>query len=107
MTVGDEEPADLTAGVEHGLVERVPVGAHPLGQRVHRDAVQHERDEDLALPVGQLPVDGPPDRVEQVGGLRGVLRGEPESVGQHLPLLGLDRLVPVRPGVPRDLPRHL
>ena len=49
IAVSGESGPQLTPGIEHHLVDRVAVRAEPGDQRVQRDTVEDDRDEDLTL----------------------------------------------------------
>jgi hypothetical protein len=107
IPVSGKSGPQLTPGIEQRLVDRVAVGAQLYDQRIQRNIVEHDRDEDHALVRGQLFIDGPVQRAEQVPPF-GLARGvEAEPVRQPVPVLGVERDGRVAPEVPPDLGRHL
>src|SRR6516165_7869215 len=107
ISVSGKGGAQLTPGVEHRLVDRVAVGAELYDQGIQGNSVEHERDEYLTLPGGQLGVHRAAQRGEQVPPL-GLPRGlETEPVRQLVPVLGVQWHARVLPEVPPDLVRHL
>ena len=54
MSGGGHAGTQVTPGVEQVLVDRVAVGAEPDREHVDRDVVERDRDEHLALALGQL-----------------------------------------------------
>ena len=58
IAVSGKGGAQLTPGVEHYLVDRPAVGAELDDQGIEGNGVDHDRDEDLALPGGQFGVHG-------------------------------------------------
>jgi hypothetical protein len=57
IPVRDERGANLTAGVEHGFVDRIAAAAEFCDERIEWSGVDNERDEDIPLPIGELVLD--------------------------------------------------
>src|SRR5262245_8209903 len=107
IAVSGQGGAQLTSGVEQRLVDRAAVGSELYDQGIQRDSVDHDRDEYLTLPWGQLAGHGAAQRGEQAPPL-GLPRGfEPEPVRQPVPVLGVQRHGRMPPEVPPDLVRYL
>ena len=107
IPVSGERGAQLTSRVEQCLVDRVAVGPECDDQGVERDALQHDRDEHLPLPLGEVFVDGPVQRVDQRLPLGLVGRVHPEPVGQPVPVLGIECDRRFLPEVSAELGRDL
>ena len=59
---GSKSGLQLTPGLEQRLVDRIAVGGQLNDQGIQRNVVEHDGDENPALPLGQLPVHGPMQR---------------------------------------------
>ena len=96
-------PCQLAAGVEERLVDRVAVRAELDGERVGRDAVQHDRDDAVRCRSLSSLLDGRAQRRDELASLRPFGDIEPEAVRQRLPVLGVVRELGPAPEVPADL----
>jgi hypothetical protein len=89
------------------FVDRVAVGGKLDVQSIQGNAIKHDGHEHLTLPGGQLRIDRPAQRGQQLPQL-GLVRGvETEPGRQPVPVLGIPRHGRVAPKVPPDLGRHL
>ena len=93
IPVSGQGGSQLTSGVEHCLIYRVPGGTELDGQRVQGNTIEDDRHEDLPLPRGQLLIHGVAHGVGQVLALRLPGGVKPEPVRKPVPVLG----VPARP----------
>ena len=107
ITISGKSGPQLTPGIEQHFVDRVAVGGQLKGQGVQRDIVEHDGDEDLPLPRGELVIHRPAHRGEQIPPLGLLSRVEAEPAGQPVPVLGVQRHGRVAPEVPPELGRHL
>src|SRR5215469_1812439 len=95
IAISGKSGPKFTPRIEQHLVERVAVGGELSSQGIEWNIIEHDRDESLALPWGQLRVHGAPQRGEQLPPLRLLGRLETEPVGQALPILRVQRQVRV------------
>ena len=77
IPVSGKSGPELTPGVEQHFVNRVAAGSQRNDQGIQRDIVEHDRDEDLTLPRGELGVHCPAQRGEQLPPLSLVRGVEP------------------------------
>src|SRR6185437_2298910 len=99
----DECPADLTPGVENGLVDGVALQAETGGDGVQGYPVDHDRDEGPPVVRGQLVVHDAAYFGWYAGCLRVLVRVDPEPAGQPFPLPGVERARRVAPVVAAEL----
>ena len=66
VTVSDECLAQLTPGIEEGLVDRVAVGIEFDGQGIDRYAVENDGYKQPPLSGSERLVDGPAQSVDQL-----------------------------------------
>jgi hypothetical protein len=72
-----------------------------------QDTVDHNRDESPPLPLGQILLRCAPDRNDQVTPLGAMGRADPESVGQPLPVRGVQGISGSLAEMPAKLAGHL
>jgi long-chain-acyl-CoA dehydrogenase len=83
-------------------VDRVAVGSQLDDQRIQRNPIENDRDEDPALPRGQFLIHGPSQRSQQIPPF-GLLHGIKAEAGrQPIPVLGVQPDVRMPPEVPPD-----
>ncbi len=105
--MSDEKAAQLTTRVEHRLVDGIPVRTQFGDQNIERSAVEHDRDEDPTLMLGQLGFYRLAHRRNELPALGRLTRLEAEPIGEPVPILRLHlHVVPV-PEVPAELGRDL
>ena len=80
IAISGKSGPKFTPRVEQQLVDRVAVGGELSSQRVEWNIIEHDRDESLALPRGQLGFHGAAQRGEQLPPLRLLGRLKPEPV---------------------------
>src|SRR5690242_13127551 len=85
IPVRDQDGANLTAGVEHGLVDRIPAAGKFRYERIEWNAVDYESDEHVTLPIGQLVLDDAAHLVQEIARLRRDFGSHSEPVGHPLP----------------------
>src|SRR6476620_5981598 len=88
--------SQLAPGVVKGLVERAPGGAQSLSEHVDRDTIECDRNEHLALTLGQDLCDRTLDGREQLALLRFGVRG-PSARGEERPVVVLERRLDTLP----------
>ena len=78
-----------------------------LGEQEAQRPTEHDRHEDPALVVGELVVDGPVERGDNITQLGDRARIQSEAVRQPVPVLGVHGHRRLLPEVAADLGRHL